>query len=206
MKTTLIIHPKDSSTDFLKPIYSNIENKTVIDGSDGITKEEVYELIKEHDQVMMMGHGSPYGLFSLVDYFKYKKPTQTIIHINGKPTIYETTRSPYVIDSTTVKLLSEKTNNVFIWCNADMFVRKYGLKGFYSGMFVSEVSEALFCKLPGTTQDIVDESNNFFATELGKVIGSKPLNESFNYIKTVYGELSESNPVAYYNYNRLYLS
>jgi hypothetical protein len=66
---TLVIHPQDSSTDFLIPIYMNLKSfpdfndVTIIRG--GMTKDEVNEQIKQHDRIMMMGHGSPHGLFSV---------------------------------------------------------------------------------------------------------------------------------------------
>jgi hypothetical protein len=94
---------------------------------------------------------------------------------------------------------------VFIWCNADKFVNRHELKGFYSGMFISEVSEASFCGLPDTLQSVVDESNNQFATIVGKVI-NEPLREAYNNIKQQYKVLAEGNPVAQYNYERLYLN
>lgn len=180
MKKTLIIHPKDSSTSFLEIVYKTIPNKTVITG--GIMKEEVAELIKEHDRVMMMGHGYPGGLFSVGQF----------------PGTYST-----IIDFSMVPLLNEKENNVFIWCNADKFVDKYQLKGFYSGMFISEVGEAMYCGVFGTDQDIVDESNYGFCN-----IISKHINENsdviYENVKKEYGLIAESNPVAYYNFNRLY--
>jgi len=113
---TLVIHPKDSSTDFLKPIYENISDKTVITG--GATPEQLVKLIESHDRIMMMGHGSPSGLFG--------------IGFNRL----------FVVDSGLVEHLNKKENNVFIWCNADRFVEAHNLKGLYSGMFISEVSEA----------------------------------------------------------------
>ena len=60
---TLIIHPEDPSTSFLNIVYKDIPNKTLVTG--GISKQEVMELIKEHDRIMMMGHGSPVGLFGI---------------------------------------------------------------------------------------------------------------------------------------------
>ena len=60
---TLIIHPKDESTQFLDIVYNPIPNKTIITG--GVTQKELIKLIEEHDRVMMCGHGSPYGLFQL---------------------------------------------------------------------------------------------------------------------------------------------
>lgn len=64
--STLIIHPKDPSTNFLKPIYAPIQDKTLITG--GIDKTELRELIENHDKVIMLGHGFPWGLMLLIKY------------------------------------------------------------------------------------------------------------------------------------------
>ena len=64
MSKILIIHPQDPSTSFLKPIYTRIKNKTIITG--GINKEELKKQIELHDRVIMLGHGSPMGLFSVI--------------------------------------------------------------------------------------------------------------------------------------------
>jgi hypothetical protein len=179
---TLIIHPKDGSTTFLEMIYENIPNKTVITGR--VSKGQILELIESHDRVMIMGHGSPGGLFN-IGTFDY--------------------HGAYIIDYTMVEALSKKDNTVFIWCNADEFVKRYKLKGFYSGMFISEVGEAYYCGLHGTTQLLVDLSNYGFVR-----IVSECINESVEVIhKTVkekYGQLAEENPVALYNNERIYLS
>ena len=45
-KTTLVIHPQDSSTVFLNDVYANIPNRLVI--QEGKTKKEVYDLIKSY--------------------------------------------------------------------------------------------------------------------------------------------------------------
>lgn len=60
---TLIIHPQDETTDFLRPIYQKSFNKTVVTG--GIPKRELDQLIKRYQRIIMMGHGSPSGLFSV---------------------------------------------------------------------------------------------------------------------------------------------
>jgi len=59
----LIIHPSDPTTDFLKPIYSNINDAIIVNG--GVSKDQLTQLIKEHDRIIMMGHGSPSGLFAV---------------------------------------------------------------------------------------------------------------------------------------------
>lgn len=176
---TLIVHPKDRTTTFLEVVYKSIKNKTVITG--GVDKDELRKLIKEHDRVMMMGHGSPSGLFS-IGQFK---------------------SSGLIIDYTLVDLLSQKDNNVFIWCNADRFVNHHKLKGFYSGMFISEVGEAYICGVKEVSQKIVDESNYGFCEILSEHIME---NQSVIYdeVMTKYGLIAESNPVAKYNHQRLY--
>jgi hypothetical protein len=179
---TLIIHPEDESTFFLDIVYKPIENKTVVTG--GISKSELMTLIKEHDRIMMMGHGSPGGLFSINKFDNC---------------------GAYIIDQQMVPLLKEKKDNVFIWCNADKFVDVFGLEGFYSGMFISEVGEAYYCGLPGTEQDQVDESNYGFVNIVAKYI-NQDKNVIHENVKKEYGLIAEENPIALYNNNRLYKS
>jgi hypothetical protein len=183
---TLIIHPEDDSTFFLDIVYKNIPDKTVVTG--GVSKYEVMKLIESHDRVMMMGHGSPGGLFSV-----------------GQFTEMGSKYGGYIIDQSTVPLLKEKDNSVFIWCNADRFVNTFGLKGFFSGMFISEVGEALYCGLPGTPQEMVDESNYGFCNIIAKYINEdkQMIHEK---VTGEYGLIAEENPVALYNNMRLYVN
>jgi hypothetical protein len=179
---TLIIHPKDKSTHFLDIVYNPIPNKTIITG--GVTQNKLIKLIEEHDRVMMCGHGSPLGLFSVGQFPDTKG---------------------YVIGSNMVETLSKKDNSIFIWCNADQFVNYHKLKGFYSGMFISEVGEAYYCGLPGTKQDSVDESNYGFVNMLSECI-NETQEVMYDTIMENYGKIAEVNPVALYNHKRLYLS
>jgi hypothetical protein len=180
MKRTLVIHPKDRSTDFLKPIYENIADKTVVMG--GVSISELHKLIDEHERIIMMGHGCPDGLFSLGLF----------------PNSYG-----LAISSDTVFLLENK-ECIFIWCNADQFVKRHGLKGFYSGMFISEVGESYYCGIP-TNQSVVTESNDTFANILKEEI-NQPLNVIHERVTLLYNELAHTNPVAKYNNERIYLS
>lgn len=177
---TLIIHPEDSSTFFLDIVYNPIEDKTVI--TKNVSKKELSDLIEKHDRIMMMGHGTPSGLLAVGQFGQY---------VN------------YIIDSSFVPQLKERDNNVFIWCNADRFVNAWGLKGFYSGMFISEIGEAFFCGLPNTPQDIVDESNYGFCNIMAKYI-NEDTQKIYDNVKNDYGLIAETNPVALYNHIRLY--
>lgn len=185
---TLVIHPDDRSTDFLCPIYLTATNRPKFDDvtifRGGQSSRQIREAIQTHDQIIMMGHGSPGGLFSMGQFGS----------LFG-----------YVIGTEMVSLLKEKDNNIFIWCNADQFVEKYDLKGFYTGMFISETGEAAYCGLPGTSQEQVDESNDGFVRIFSHALHNTPdKNMLFEQTNDQYGLLSSSNPVAKYNYNRLY--
>ena len=181
---TLIIHPKDFSTSFLDIVYKDIpdDKKTIVTG--GLTKTEVIKLMREHKRIMMMGHGSPGGLFAVGQFYNC---------------------GAYIIDQDVISILKTKEDNVYIWCNADRFVDSFGLKGFYSGMFISEVSEATYCGLFGMDQEIVDESNYGFVNIIGKYI-NEGTEDIHTKVKNEYGLIAESNPVATYNHNRLYKS
>lgn len=78
MKTTLVIHPKDQTTDFLSEIYLD-KNWTVINTN--TSKKFLKEQILTHDRIVMLGHGTEKGLLG------YDR---------------------YIIDSTLVYLLREK--------------------------------------------------------------------------------------------------
>jgi len=179
--TNLIIHPTDRSTDFLKPIYVNITDATILHS--GVNKAQIAKLISEHDRIIMLGHGSIHGLFSIGQF-------------DGE--------NGYVIDSTMIPLLLEK-ECISIWCNADQFMNKHELNGFYSGMFISEVSEATYCGLPGMDQKTVTASNDYFAELLGEVI-NEPLSVIYEHVMNNYELIIEDNTVAKYNYDRLYLA
>ena len=180
MENTLIIHPKDETTQFLDIVYNPIPNKTIITG--GLYRKEIHELIEGHDRVMMCGHGSPGGLFSVGQF-----PSNNF----------------YVINDNSVGVLKKKNNSIFIWCNADKFVRKHNLKGFFSGMFISELYEATYCRVM-SNQDDVDESNYGFCNLLSECI-NEPIEDMYQSIIEGYGEIAKRNPVAKFNHDRLYL-
>ena len=177
---TLIIHAEDSSTDFLCPIYQTIKNKTVL--RKGLTKNEIAEQIKLHDRVLMLGHGSPEGLFA-VGQFK--------------------TDNSYIIDSSLSEILAEKEENVYIWCHANKFVEKFDLKGFYTGMFVSEFLEVVYCQLPLVEDDVINESNDEFSSILSKYVNDSK-SDIYRKVLEEYQVIANRNIVAAYNIERLF--
>lgn len=166
---TLIIHPSDSTTDFLKEIYKDIPDKTVI--SYNCPKESLFEDIEEYDRIIMLGHGDEGGLYGF---------------------------SRYMIDSDFVSLLKTKKNSVFIWCNADVFVNKHKLSGFYSGMIISDYYEALMFCVQGNYEEI-EESNILFASSVKESIISENILAK---AQELYRH--DTNPIVDFNKNNLY--
>jgi hypothetical protein len=179
--TTLIIHPDDRSTDFLKDIYRNIWDATVI--TKNITRARLHELIRSHDQIIMLGHGSPNGLFNVSSIGEHS------------------VESRYTICDSEVLLLQDK-QCVFIWCHASEFVRRHGLKGLSSGMFISEVGEARYCRVSGS-QKQVSHSNEVFARALGKALSAQGnYQQILEQVTSKYQELVPENAVVQYNLER----
>jgi len=179
---TLIIHPEDKSTDFLCPIYKSIEKKLVIRG--GISKKELFKLVKSHHRIMMMGHGSPLGLFAVGQFEKEGMMS-------------------YIVDHTFISALQNK-DNVFIWCHANNFVEEHKLTGFYSGMFISEVTEAAIYEFD-VSQETINYSNNAFSNLVSKYIAESS-DHIHSKVTNEYGALANYNPIINYNNERLNFS
>ena len=83
----LVIHPKDRTTDFLKPIYHGRNDTTVITGD--CTKTEVENAIDKHDHIIMLGHGTPQGLLAMNQFNGKPKPAYKPSHVvrNGGKTV-----------------------------------------------------------------------------------------------------------------------
>jgi hypothetical protein len=170
---------------FLIKIYQSLPNTTVV--NDCISKKVLLNIVKSHDRIFVLGHGSSKGLFN----------PDTLA---------------FLIDTTFSKVLKDKVG-FYIFCHADKFVFDNKLTNcFYSGMFISDVWE-----LPEYNQEIppkeyvnytllIDESNQKFATQLGKLIIEKEFNLEaiFKGIKEHYGNYATNNEIAAYNCDRLY--
>lgn len=167
---TLIIHPHDKTTDFLSEIYKD-KDWTVIKSNIG--NGHLRRLIKDHDRIIMLGHGSENGLFG------YDR---------------------MIIDSKYVQQLREK-DCIGIWCNANIFFEKYGLKGFYTGMIVSELIEAYLYSLP-TDYEMIEESNILFASAIKESIDTDDILEN---AKSKYG-IKENGIIDFNKENLFYES
>jgi hypothetical protein len=167
---TFVLHPDDRSTDFLKEIYRG-KAWTVCTRWE-FSKNYFMAMIECHDRIIMMGHGSPHGLLG----FGYLFMNPDII-----------------------KLLQTK-QCICIWCNADKYVIPNNLKGFYTGMFISEVSEARYFGI-NVSQDTINRSNDLFAFEMRLCLDHDDPKDICEEVKSTYVGSTE---VYKFNNDRLY--
>jgi hypothetical protein len=111
----LIIHPDDRTTDFLKPCYAGLD-ATILTQPDEFFN--LAETIKRHNRIIMMGHGSPSGLFM---------PKVEGVEEDENGELFEYT--DYSINDSYSNILREK-RTVCVWCNADRYVVPNNLHGF----------------------------------------------------------------------------
>lgn len=164
----------DYTTQFLSDIYSD-KNWTVI--TTNVSKSFLKTQIKSHDRIVMLGHGTEYGLLRV---------------INNK-------FAGYIIDSNLVYLLRDK-QCICIWCNADIFVKKYKLNGFYTGMIISDIDESFYFNIQSSYDDI-EKSNILFATSIKESINDDNM---LDIAKSIYN--SDNNNIILFNKNNLYHS
>lgn len=135
----LVIHPSDQTTDFLRPLYEGREDVQLVTGKES-RKEFGSILFHLHpgEKVMLLGHGSPAGLFRLEEDGEYR------LYV-GHPMVYALRKHPVI----------------GIWCHADLFARKEHLHGLFSGMIVSEMKEAQEYGISCSQEDLDRENANF---------------------------------------------
>ena len=167
----IVVHPKDPSTRFLHLIYEDIEGVLFFDSIN--QREKILEAIKaapREEFILLLGHGSPQGL------------------LGG------------FIGDGDAGLRQDRPNLVGIWCYASTFAERHHLKGFFSGMFISELYEADANDVTAAPDEIADVCWNFSGMFGDLLRAGYPL-------ETIAADLmSRSNndsELAYFNHSRL---
>jgi len=187
---TLIIHPDDRSTDFLKPSYVGMDATVLTSRRDMFNLRET---MKNHNRIIMMGHGSPSGLMlSMVG-----GAHGVDIDEDGDLIKY----SSYTLGYDFLDILKTKPI-VAVWCNADKFIVPNDLHGFYTGMAISELSEANYCGVHGCNQKQLEESDDLFAEALKAAIPIRS-SESVDTFKRIYDD--RQNPIMIYNLSLIHI-
>ncbi len=156
----LVIHPTDRTTAMLSLLYQGMDGVTLLTQSscNAEIKSRLNHVSKQ-ERIMLLGHGSENGLFSRGDDCRKEFDRLIISHSHA------------------YYLRKHGGNMVAVWCNADLFARKEGLHGLFSGMIISEMDEAELYNIP-TSQEELDEENVKLATRLRSLLDTgTPLHE-----------------------------
>lgn len=120
----LVIHPEDDTTLMLNVLYEGVAAKVI---SSPLSRRQMRSCIRNlavQDRIFLLGHGSAAGLLyrsaAVADAFS----GLVISHAHAFP------------------LRQHGANLVGIWCHAVAFARRERLHGLFSGMIITELSEA----------------------------------------------------------------
>jgi hypothetical protein len=132
---------------------------------------------QEHDTLIMCGHGTPMGLLN--PGFK---------------------GGAYLIDQSNYKKI--RCNRIVaVWCHAKDFAETYGVKGFWSSMFISNSGEASMNGITSVSGKSITEQEILFCVRLNELI------KNYAPMKTWIPKLKEqadySNEVVKFNYDGL---
>jgi hypothetical protein len=173
----LVIHIiSTEDTRSFSNIYQGLETKVLINPSSSEAKRAI---IDEKDIIILIGHGTEYGLLNS--------------HLDG-----------YFIDSGWVNLLRNKTI-IGIWCYAGNFADRYGSKGFFTSNFISNVDELLECGFNNFehSDSIIEYENVHFSNRINFYLRTNvPMDEWVNDLQ----ENASIMPFVQYNYEALLYS
>ena len=175
----LVIHViSTEDTKMFKCLYTGIDAKVLVNP----TKEDAIKAIyEENDCVMLIGHGTEYGLLD--------------VDLNG-----------YLIGPGSAPLLKNRTV-IGIWCYAGNFAQKYDLKGFFTSNFISNIDELIDCGFSrfNEDEDTISVENFLFSCRINEYLREKvPLCEWVDKLQDSVKD--EKQPFVKYNYEALYFN
>lgn len=179
----LVIHPTDKTTEMLSILYEGLGARVIESYSSN--KEMGYQLrhTLPSERIMLLGHGSDRGLY----YRKNDKEEDFDGIIVGHPQAYY--------------LRKHCGGIIGIWCHAMEFAKNEGLHGLFSGMIISEMSEAEEYGVD-TDKESIDRTNRIMFTQLRRLLDDgAPLHEIPERLKALDTTQSE---LSRFNYERFY--
>ena len=179
----LVIHPTDRTTEMLSILYEGLGVRLI--EADCSNKKMGYLLrhTSPRVRIMLLGHGSDKGLF-----FRENDEEEDFDGIIvGHPQAYY--------------LRKHCGGIIGIWCHAVEFAKKEGLHGLFSGMIISEMSEAEEYGVT-TDKESMDRTNRIMFTQLRRLLDNgTPLYEIPERLKAL--DTTQSD-LSRFNYERFY--
>ena len=173
---TLVIHCADRSTEMLSQVYDGKNWDVLTDGN--IDKNELHQLIESHDKIVMLGHGSPHGLFNKQG-------------------------SGFVIGDEEAEFLKDK--KLFaIWCYADKFFDRHNIG---NGCFItkntpSEKWESQAAGCGNISAELMLENITYWSKLCSDIVDkclSGSVSSGVDYLRKHYLENYGNHPVTIFN-------
>lgn len=180
----LVIHPTDRTTAYLSKLYEGVENTVVI--KDNLSKSEMNHILHHtprSERIMLLGHGCSKGLYWRADDSQSGFDGIVVGHQHN------------------YRLRNHGSNMVAVFCHADKFAESERLHGLFTGMLISEMSEAITEGIE-TTEEEIERENQKFVIRLRFLLDEKvPLHEIPSRMKDMDDVHS---PLTTFNYQRIY--
>lgn len=180
MATVIFSNMGDTDTAVLRYIWMGMPKVKVVEitGDTVNSKQLVNEAIEqEHDTLIMCGHGTPGGLLNP--------------GFNG---------GAYLIDRSNYRKI--KCNRIIaVWCHAKDFAETYGVKGFWSSMFISNSGEASMNGIKTVSGKSITEQEILFCIRLNELI--KNYIPMKTWIDKLKAQADYDNEVVRFNYEGL---
>lgn len=180
----IVIHPTDRTTAFLFKLYEGMEGAVVI--KDNLSKKDMNQILhhmSKNERILLLGHGCYKGLYWRED---DTKPEFDAIVV-GHPHNYH--------------LRNHGSNIVAVFCHADKFAENERLHGLFTGMIISEMSEAITEGIE-TTEEEIDRENEKFVARLRSLLDEQvPL---YEIPQRMLALDDVHSPLTTFNYQRIY--
>ena len=179
----LVVHPQDRTTAVFQVLYEGLGAQVVTRDSSNKEMRHLLHHTSPSKRIMLLGHGSDKGL-----YFRKNDEEEGFDGIIvGHPQAYY--------------LRKHSGGIIGIWCHAVEFAKKEGLHGLFSGMIISEMSEAEEYGVD-TDKESIDRTNRIMFTQLRRLLDDgTPLHEIPERLKALDTTQSE---LSRFNYERFF--
>ena len=181
MATIIFSNMGDTDTAVLRNLWNGMPDVKVVEIGKFTrnARRMVNEAIaQETEMLVMCGHGTPEGL------------------INPNFTDYDR----YLVDRHNKNLIRAKSI-VGIWCHARDFAERYGVRGFWSSMFISNLMEAHYNHIYNTDAGTITHDETMFCLFTNYLIRNNVPQE--NWIEVLCKCVDFNDPVIRFNYSGL---
>ena len=191
MATIVFSNTGDVDTRVLAALWDGVPDARVLDvrpGTPDARRAVDAAIAAEEDALVLCGHGSPQGLFD-----------PSVMARGNLAAIMR--NPPYLVDARNAPSIRAR-RIVGVWCHAAAFAESAGLRGFFTGMFVSNPREAAFVGCPGRdSAATITEQEVLFCRRVNELLRADVPMEDWT--TRLNAQADRSLGVVRYNYDRL---